>query len=307
MTRALHYKRRHPCGSGIAPPKCSPIWRGVLSTSAPFLSSLAFKLGDGKSCSFWHSRWAGEVVLRHRFPSLFLASPLKHISVEGWFRRLGTLPNLGLPWVFHDGGDDICPFRDLASLFQPNASPDAPVWRWDPRSNFSPGSAYRFLVFDGVVDIGVKHLWNIRIPLKVKVFLWLATRNRILTADNLAKRGWIGPSICCLCGRAPETLCHLMFLCPFARGAWLWNLSSEPNVLSAIFNTNAGIAIRWNRARLLVRGCRRKLLDLCIAATCCEVWLARNNCIFRDKLVRGSECGVVIEQTVRQWIAAYNS
>jgi hypothetical protein len=33
-------------------------------------------------------------------------------------------------------------------------------------------------------------LWKIKIPLKIKVFLWLLYREVILTKDNLVKRNW---------------------------------------------------------------------------------------------------------------------
>jgi hypothetical protein len=43
-------------------------------------------------------------------------------------------------------------------------------------------------------------LWKWKIPLKVKLFCWLMFENKILTWDNLTKRGIIGPSRCVLCG-----------------------------------------------------------------------------------------------------------
>jgi hypothetical protein len=32
------------------------------------------------------------------------------------------------------------------------------------------------------------HLWKIKVPLKIRVFLWLLYREAILTKDNLVKR-----------------------------------------------------------------------------------------------------------------------
>ncbi len=220
---------------------------------------------------------------------------------------MGSQPNLGLPASFHDGGAEIGAFRECLSSFTSSAAPDSVVWRWCPQGTFNPRNAYKFLMFDGVDDRRVRHLWSIRIPPKVKIFLWLVNRNRILTADNLSKRGWVGPSVCCLCGRASKCLSHLFFFCPFARAAWSWNLFSEPCTLSSFLNTVGGLADRWIKARLSVKGRRKHLLDLCIAATCWEIWLARNDCIFRDKLCSGSECGQKVELTVISWIAAYGS
>ena len=41
-------------------------------------------------------------------------------------------------------------------------------------------------------------------------FVWLVIENHILTWDNLSKRGWIGPSWCCLCAKNEESVSHLL-------------------------------------------------------------------------------------------------
>lgn len=35
-------------------------------------------------------------------------------------------------------------------------------------------------------------LWKIKVPAKIKVFMWLANMKSILTRDSLAKKGWKG-------------------------------------------------------------------------------------------------------------------
>jgi hypothetical protein len=57
-------------------------------------------------------------------------------------------------------------------------------------------------------------------PLKVKLFCWLMFENKILTWDNLTKRGMIGPSRCALCGAKEESLNHLMVDCLFTKDIW---------------------------------------------------------------------------------------
>jgi hypothetical protein len=43
---------------------------------------------------------------------------------------------------------------------------------------------------------------------------------RILTWDNLIKRGFLGPSICVLCKKSEETVLHLFGECSFINGIW---------------------------------------------------------------------------------------
>ena len=63
----------------------------------------------------------------------------------------------------------------------------------------------------------LSHLWKWKIPLKIYCFLWLSLDSRITTWDFLVKRGWNGPNICCLCGRAEEYVNHLFIDCHFGQ------------------------------------------------------------------------------------------
>lgn len=45
----------------------------------------------------------------------------------------------------------------------------------------------------------------------MNAFLWLISREVILTWNNLQKRGWIGPWICTLCSKAEENIDHIFF------------------------------------------------------------------------------------------------
>ena len=57
---------------------------------------------------------------------------------------------------------------------------------------------------------------------KISFFLWLTVQNRILTWDNLLKRGFTGPSRCTLCMQNEETMEHLLNTCPYSQQIWDW-------------------------------------------------------------------------------------
>ena len=46
-----------------------------------------------------------------------------------------------------------------------------------------------------------KHVWKVKVPLKVKVFMWFVHKQVILTKDNLSKRNWTGPTRYSFCDR----------------------------------------------------------------------------------------------------------
>jgi len=106
----------------------------------------------------------------------------------------------------------------LNSLVLSNKKDDL-VWRDNPNGCYSFASGYI-------------SLWSLRekppwvdawlpglIP-KINIFFWLALQNKILTQDNLIKRGHVIPNRCPLCKNNLELGNHLFILCDFAREVW---------------------------------------------------------------------------------------
>ena len=55
---------------------------------------------------------------------------------------------------------------------------------------------------------------------KIAAFCWLVIKRRILTWDNIQKRGLAGPSRCSLCKKSNETINHLLDECSIASNIW---------------------------------------------------------------------------------------
>lgn len=119
--------------------------------------------------------------------------------------------------------------------------------------------------------------WKLKLPLKIKIFLWYLKKGVILTKDNLAKRRWQGSTKCCFC-RSKETVQHLFFDCNLARFIWstvffsfgIQPPASVPNMLGS-----------W------VRGFPRKIRNQMIigaAALCWAMWLNRNDVLFKSTI-----------------------
>jgi hypothetical protein len=54
---------------------------------------------------------------------------------------------------------------------------------------------------------------------KCWLFAWTSLHKRIITANNLSKRGWRNDAICKLCRSNPETPTHPCKDCPFTKEA----------------------------------------------------------------------------------------
>jgi hypothetical protein len=76
--------------------------------------------------------------------------------------------------------------------------PDKVRWLLTRSGDFSVKSLHLYLSAR-LINFPYKVLWKLRIPLRIKVFCWLVIKNRVLTRDNLKKKGWKGNDLCEFC------------------------------------------------------------------------------------------------------------
>jgi hypothetical protein len=80
-------------------------------------------------------------------------------------------------------------------------------WCYEKSGVYSSHS-YAIINFNGVTPIYIAAVWNIRVPPKIQLFLWLLSPNKLATVDNLNKKGMHKPVQCCFC-EENETINHL--------------------------------------------------------------------------------------------------
>jgi hypothetical protein len=141
-------------------------------------------VGNGMKTSFWKSSWIGDLPLATKFPILFDLAYDKDISVNKVlcsnfevlsFRRR-IIGNLSLMF------EDLLGCCNNISLSDQD---DRIVWCLG-KKGFSVNSLYKKKVSDQVA-VPYKFLWKSKLPQKIKNFIWLVVRNKILTKDNLKK------------------------------------------------------------------------------------------------------------------------
>jgi hypothetical protein len=117
-------------------------------------------------------------------------------------------------------------------------------------------------------------LWKLKLPLKIRIFLWYLGRGVTLTKVNLAKRGWTSSMKCYFCNH--ETIQHI-FYCYLTRNIWriiylALHIERPININHIIVNwaTNKGIT-------------HRKKLLIGVAAIFWSIWFCRNDVAFNCK------------------------
>ena len=111
-----------------------------------------------------------------------------------------------------------------------------------------------------------KGIWKVKVPLKVSFFVWTASLGKILTLDNLRKRGLIVVDWCCMCKRSGESINHLFLNCEVARALW--------SVLFALFDVKWVMNGRVSDLLACWKGQRgnKMVMEVWRMAPLCPMW-----------------------------------
>ena len=164
---------------------------------------------------------------------------------------------------------------NLLSNVTLNLSSDKFVWDGHKNGIFSVQSMYHCLM-NNPNDERNKKLWKLKLPLKIKVFLWNLCRGAILTKDNLAKRRWNGSLSCSFCNQN-ESIHHLFFDCYMASNIWrliyyALKIDSPVSINHIIGSWGSNMSPGY-----------KKLLLSGISALFWSIWLSRNEVAFNHK------------------------
>lgn len=119
---------------------------------------------------------------------------------------------------------------------------------FNANGRFTTKSLYCLLEKD-VGGSNNKWIWEAKLPLKIKFFLWQLFQNAILTRDNLKKRNWPRSPICSFCNEH-ESLKHLFFGCSHAKVIW--------GVVGSVLNAHNMVACllpSWGKVSYACVGC----------------------------------------------------
>jgi hypothetical protein len=85
---------------------------------------------------------------------------------------------------------------DVVDQVELNDDLDSLVWCYEKSGVYSSHSSCAIISFRGVTLVQLPAIWNIVVPPKIHLFLWLLSHNKLATTDNLNKRGLDKPVQC---------------------------------------------------------------------------------------------------------------
>jgi hypothetical protein len=261
------------------------LWKGISLGWDVFLERIEFSVGKGDRIRFWFDKWCGTSPLKDLFPNLYLCSTDRDTSVVSVLSRsdLDASCSWNISFVrdFNDWEmPEVLSFFNFIQPFLPSRETDDKlVWSLSKSGQFAVRSYYGALQVSNRSKFPWKMIWGVKAPRRISFFLWTAARGKILTCDNLMKRGHVLAAWCCMCKNGWETADHLLIHCEVAAALWgfvfqrfgiQWVLPDK--VIDLLFGWFNGFGKHssdiWN------------LVPLCLMWS---LWQERNSRIFEDK------------------------
>ena len=124
---------------------------------------------------------------------------------------------------------------------------DKVVWITSKSGAFSVKSLYSILEPRGSSLFPCDSIWRANVPPKVAFFAWEASWGKILTLEQLQRRGYSLANRCFLCLSEVETVDHLLLHCVKTQALWnlLFSLFGVAWVLSSSMKETL---LGWHRA-----------------------------------------------------------
>eukprot|EP00253_Pinus_taeda_P029331 PITA_29331 len=213
-------------------PKGFAIWE-LASQNRDLIGKHTFwEIQGGSEANFWDDRWQQRESLNSIQNLLQICGRLEgnrtrvkdywkvnDIS-EGW--RVWEDPT---GWVRELNSDLQDCYRKEMGSRKNRVRQGKDILRWgnSMKGTFTTKEAYYLMDPQdrGEGNVEWKTIWESNWWPKATMFIWLATKNKILTWDPIQKKGFNGPSRCYLCNNDTETRDHLLVRCPYTDKLWM--------------------------------------------------------------------------------------
>ena len=200
------------------------LWKEIRKKWLSFIQNAVFALGDGRRINFWNDVWCGEEALSNSFPSLFNLVLNKEAKVADiWDRSEGVgcwSPTFLRPlndWELEEMIKFLHILHD--QNFRPTGE-DKLLLKTVKEKGFSVKSMYKGFDISPTFDFPYRLVWNLVVPSKIGVFAWEAAWGKVLTLDQLKRRGMTFANRCFMCEEEEETIDHLLIHYKSTKMSW---------------------------------------------------------------------------------------
>ncbi|GLT28349.1 hypothetical protein SLA2020_032890 [Shorea laevis] len=201
----------------------SATWKSILKCRSILQLGLRWRVGDGQQIKFWQDIWVGDKPLHEEALSPVLSASMD-ILVSHAITSAGEAGEWNEVLLGHLLPRNVME-RILAIPIPMFAQqPNSAYWTSSQAGLFSVKSAFYLLQKQHVnltqQEERWKWVWKLQCLEKIKLFVWLLQRNRVLTNSVRFERHFATTPVCPRCEQEPETPLHLLRDCFHSRLIW---------------------------------------------------------------------------------------
>ncbi|XVE65706.1 hypothetical protein DITRI_Ditri08aG0021300 [Diplodiscus trichospermus] len=276
------------------------VWRGIWTSQALVRSGCRWKIGDGLTINAWSDPWLRNAENFHVTNPVMtgMESLLVHaLFIPGrkeWDVEL-------MSEMFNTEDADAILSIPLGNTYYP----DQRIWNFSKDGSYTVRSAYRvaiqlFFPYDIFKVTGDWwDLWNLKVPPKIKAFLWRLGINVLPNRDNLRSKGVQVPLECVFCNGELENSWHSFINCSYAQQCW--NLSGLSQRVNSVADDSEGM-IEW-----LFKVMRSVSEDerCCIAVILWGIWRERNQRCWNNKVQTPGQVIYSSKEMLYDWVQVH--
>ena len=180
------------------------LWKDIRKEGIQLRQSCSIEVGNGCKVKLWEDVWCREAPLCSSFISLYGVASSKRAKVAELWEVTGTRGGWNFRFDRHFNDWELEEAqRFLCTVSTKSLSPlsdDRLRWNGVKNGMFSVKSSYDLLEGGRQQLVPVKMIRNPLVPTKVGFFVWEVWWGKILTMDQLKKRGFSLASRCPFCG-----------------------------------------------------------------------------------------------------------
>ncbi|KAJ4809406.1 RNA-directed DNA polymerase (reverse transcriptase)-related family protein [Rhynchospora pubera] len=244
-------------------------WKDLRSLFPMFQLSTQIHVRNGLLTSFWFDNWGGR-------PLFFLSKrfhqpPRARICLKAGLQQVNNL--LPSPMLLNT----LSILTNAPVMLSPNGF-DTAHCRWSSDESFSVAAVYKCWASAGKFASPFEWIWKLKVSPSIKLFLYLMSNDRLLTKQQLQKRGVFTQPGCVLCNTgSEEDNLHLFFSSPFSDHLWsrLTTLYQTP-VMTTSYSTRETLLLFFKRSTLST------FQSTLLVSALYIIWMERNNRTFRN-------------------------
>ncbi|XP_056697578.1 uncharacterized protein [Spinacia oleracea] len=196
----------------------SNAWRGIIDNVDILKRGMSRAVGNGQDTLFWRHSWATNVPL---IDCVSLPPPTDMLDMavkDMWDNNVGWKTDIFADYL----PANILQIIESFELQEDPEAIDTVYWNGSASGGFTIKSALQLIRNDEEEDTPNpwKHIWKLKLPQRLRFFLWLVFRDRLMSNKNRVLRGLTQDASCKVCGALEEDVEHILRKCPAAISLW---------------------------------------------------------------------------------------